>query len=66
MDMTLLIGLTVCTLGGFLIGAVVGIVLGNDIAVARMERQKTADLTMDAELVEWDEDLEDPEGEWNA
>lgn len=66
MDMTLLIGLTMCTLGGFLIGAVVGIVLGNDIAVARMERQKTADLTMDAELVEWDEDLEDPEGVWKG
>lgn len=71
MDMTLLIGLTVCTLGGFLIGAVVGIVLGHDIAVARQDRKKTPDLTTKAVRAEdhwsdepWLEDILDPEGEW--
>ena len=67
MDEVLLMGLTVCTLGGFIIGAVVGFVLGYDIAVARQERKKTPDLTVEAVPArEWDEDLTDPEGEWHG
>lgn len=66
MDEVLLMGLTVCTLGGFVIGTVVGVVLGHDIARARQER-RTPDLTVEAIRVgEWDEDLTDPEGEWRG
>ena len=66
MDEVLLMGLTVCTLGGFVIGAVVGVVLGHDIARARCER-RTPDLTVEAVPArEWDEDLTDPEGEWKG
>lgn len=67
MDEVLFMGLGICTLGGFLIGAVVGVVLGHDIAVARQERKKTPDLTVEAVRAgEWNEDLTDPEGEWHG
>ena len=73
MNMTILMALLTCTMGGFLIGAVVGIVLGHDIAVARQDRKKTPDLTTKAVRAEdqwswtdepWLEDILDPEGEW--
>ena len=67
MDEVLFMGLGTCTMGGFLIGAMVGTVLGHDIAVARQERKKTPDLKVKAiRAGEWDEDLTDPEGEWKG
>ena len=66
MDEVLLMGLGVCTLGGFIIGTVVGVVLGHDIARARQER-RTPDLTVEAVRAgAWNEDLTDPEGEWKG
>jgi hypothetical protein len=60
MDEVLLMGLTVCTLGGFVIGAVVGVVLGHDIAQAHHEHD--TDLRVDV----WREDIDNPEGEWHG
>lgn len=55
----LLVGLLVCTMGGFLIGAIVGVVLGRDIAIAEAEKKETLRV---GEV--WREDLDNPEGVW--
>lgn len=57
----LLVGLLVCTLGGFLIGAVVGVVLGRDIAIAETEKRESLHV---GEV--WREDLDNPEGVWKG
>ena len=65
MDEVLLMGLGVCTLGGFIIGAVVGVVLGHDIAQARCEHDSALHVDW-VGFPEWREDLDDPEGEWHG
>lgn len=55
----ILVGLLTCTLGGFVIGAVVGAVLGHDLTALREEKE-----TKPPTFWEWREDLDDPEGEW--
>jgi len=65
MDEVLLMGLTVCTLGGFVIGAVVGVVLGHDISDTRHEHDSALNVDW-VGFPEWREDLDDPEGEWKG
>lgn len=63
MNMTILMALLTCTMGGFIIGAVVGFVLGHDIADTRHEHDSALHVDW-VGFPEWREDLDDPEGEW--
>jgi hypothetical protein len=53
-------GLLLVTVVGFLVGCVVGFVLGHDIAQAHQEHD--TDLRVDV----WREDLDNPEGVWKG
>lgn len=65
MDMILLMGLLLVTVVGFLVGCVVGVVLGHDIARARHEHDSALNVDW-VGFPEWREDLDDPEGEWKG